>query len=68
MVCTGCLLTVFFFFNFINMLSVNSSWPQPARIKGLLVIYIGEGIMFCSNCTLLQSFTAGFTEGPADLL
>lgn len=51
------------------MLSVNSSWPQPAWIKGLLVIFIGEGIiMFCSNCTLLQSFTAGFAEGPADLL
>lgn len=49
------------------MLSINNFWPQPAQIKGLVVIFIGEGVMFCSNCTLLQAFTGGFAEGP-DLL
>lgn len=50
------------------MLSINSSWPQPARIKGLVVIFVGEGVMFCSNCTLLQAFAGVFAEGSADLL
>lgn len=50
------------------MLSINSSWPKPAQIKGLVVIFIGEGVMFCSNYALLQAFTGGFAEGPADLL
>lgn len=28
------------------MLSINSSWPQPAQIKGLVVIFNGKGVMF----------------------
>lgn len=38
----------YYYYYFKNMLNTNSSWPQPAQIKGLVVIFLGEGVIFCS--------------------
>lgn len=35
---------VFLLFLIKNMLSINSSWPQPAEMKGLVVIFISHAL------------------------